>query len=70
MTGPTGQARRKLLAEIVADADRLLELARQAQVGLPADGREQQTIVDAAELLGQLLLQDVKAGRDRRRRWR
>ena len=30
-------ARRRLLAEIVADADRLLELARQAQDGLPND---------------------------------
>ena len=56
------RARRKLLGEIVADADRLLELARQAQVGLPAGGAEQLAIVDAAELLGQLLLQDVKRG--------
>ena len=54
------RARRKLLGEIVADADRLLELARQAQVSLPADSVERLTIVDAAELLGQLLLQDVK----------
>ena len=52
--------RRKLLGQIVADADRLLELARQAQDGLPADGSERQAIVGAAELLGQLLLQDVK----------
>ena len=54
------QARRQLLAEIVADADRLLELARQAQGELPADSVQQQTIVDGAELLGQLLLQDVR----------
>lgn len=54
------QARRKLLAEIVADADRLLELARQAQGELPADSVQQQTIADGAELLGQLLLQDVR----------
>ena len=56
------RARRRLLAQIVADADRLLELARQAQEGRPADGPEWQAIVDAAELLGQLLLQDVKRG--------
>ncbi len=41
------QARTALLAKIVADADRLLEAARQG-------------IVAAAELLGQLLLQDVE----------
>ena len=54
------RARRRLLAQIVADADRLLELARQAQDGLDADSLERPAIVDAAELLGQLLLQDVK----------
>ena len=58
------RARRRLLGQIVADADRLLELARQAQDGLDADGAECQAIVDAAELLGQLLLQDVKRGGD------
>ena len=58
------RARRKLLGEIVADADRLLELARQALLGLAVDSREQQAIVDAAELLGQLLLQDVRRGDD------
>ena len=58
------RARRKLLGQIVADADRLLELARQAQDGLDADSAEWQAIVDAAELLGQLLLQDVKRSTD------
>ena len=58
------RARRRLLGQIVADADRLLELARQAQDGLDADSAERQAIVDAAELLGQLLLQDVKRGGD------
>ena len=53
-------ARRRLLSEIVVDADRLLELARLDQAGLPADSDQRQVIVDAAELLGQLLLQDVK----------
>ena len=54
------KARRKLLGEIVADADRLLELARQAWVELPEDSGQRQGIVDGAELLGQLLLQDVE----------
>ena len=36
------RARRKLLGELVGDADRLLELARQAQAGLPADSQERQ----------------------------
>ena len=54
------RARRKLLGQIVADADRLLELARQAQQGLSAESQERQAIVDAADLLGQLLLQDVE----------
>ena len=45
---------------LVADADRLLELARQAWVELPEDSAQRQNIVDGAELLGQLLLQDVE----------
>ena len=58
------RARRKLLGEIVGDADRLLELARKVQAGLPADSGERMAVVDAAELLGQLLLQDVKRSGD------
>ena len=54
------RARQTLLAEIVRDADRLLELSRQAQGELPENGEERQRIVDAAELLGQLLLQDIE----------
>ena len=57
---PDRRARKVLLAEIVADADRLLELSRQAQGELPEDSAERQGIVAAAELLGQLLLQDVE----------
>ena len=53
------QKRAALLAGIVADA-RLLELSRQAQGELPEDSAERQRIVTAAELLGQLLLQDVE----------
>ena len=54
------RARQTLLAEIVRDADRLLELSRQAQGELPENGEERQHIVTAAELLGQLLLQDIE----------
>ena len=53
------RARTALLAGIVADADRLLELSRQAQGELAEDSAERQQMV-AAELLGQLLLQDVE----------
>ena len=44
------RARQALLAGIVADADRLLELSRRAQGELPEDGAERP--VAAAELLG------------------
>ena len=54
------QARAALLAGIVEDADRLLELSRQAQGELAEDRSERQRIVAASELLGQLLLQDVE----------
>ena len=54
------KARTALLGEIVADADRLLEMARQAQGALPEGSPEREGIVAAAELLGQLLLQDVQ----------
>ena len=53
------RARAALLSLIVADADRLLELSRQAQGELPEDSAERQRIVAAAELLGQLLLQSL-----------
>ena len=58
------RARTALLAKIVADADRLLELSRQAQGELPENGEERQRIVAAEELLGQLLLQDVEQADD------
>ena len=54
---PDKRARQALLAGIVADADRLLELPRQAQGELGEDSAERQQIV-AAKLLGRLLLQD------------
>ena len=54
------RARQALLSGIVADADRLLELSRQAQGDSAQDSAQRQQIVAAAELLGQLLLQDVE----------
>ena len=54
------KARAALLGELVADADRLLELARPAWVELPEGSAQRQSIVDGAELLGQLLLQDIE----------
>ncbi len=58
------EERRALLQKIVADADRVVELARQAQGRFPADNPQRQGIVEAAELLGQLLLQDVERQED------
>ena len=54
------KARAALLTELVADADRLLELARRAWLELSEDSVQRQSIVDGAELLGQLLLQDIE----------
>jgi len=56
--------RRALLQKIVADADRVVELARQAQERFPADSPQRQGIGEAAQLLGQLLLQDVERQED------
>ena len=55
-----GRAGKDLLAGIVADADRLLELSRMAQEELAEDSVQRQSVVDASELLGQLLLQDIE----------
>lgn len=54
------KARRKFLGRIVADADRLLEVARQALSEHPPESAEHKKLTEAAELLGQLLLQDVE----------
>ena len=54
------RTRQKPLGEVVADADRLPELARQAWAGLSAGSAERPAEVDGAELLGQLLLPDVQ----------
>jgi len=54
------KARRAFLQGIVADADRVLELCRQAQERLAVEDPRWQSIRASAELLGQLLLQDVE----------
>jgi len=56
--------RRSLLGRIVADADRVLDLARQAQGRCMKESLQRNGIVEAAELLGQLLLQDVERKED------
>ncbi|MEK7777065.1 MAG: IS1182 family transposase, partial [Chloroflexota bacterium] len=57
-------ARRKFLQGVVADADRLLEGARQVRERCPEGSAEDQRVVEAAQLLGQLLLQDVERRAD------
>ena len=54
------RARKALLAGIVGDADRLLELSRLAQEESAEDSVQRQRILAGAELLGQLLLQDIE----------
>jgi len=54
------KARQKFLNSVVADADRLLEMARQALSTYTPESDEHKKLTEAAELLGQLLLQDVE----------
>jgi len=58
------KARRSFLQGIVADADRILEIGRRSQAGEPEGSAGRQGIIEAAELLGQLLLQDVERKED------
>ena len=53
-------SRKKFLAGIVADADRLLELARQVRSSYAEEGDETKEIAQAADLLMQLLAQDIE----------
>jgi DDE family transposase/transposase-like protein DUF772 len=53
-------ARQQFLATIVADADRVLELARQACTARTADGLATTELVTAAGLLSRVLAQDVE----------
>ena len=58
------KARRAFLQGIVANADRVLELARQARERLAEGDGQRESIAKAAVLLGQLLLQDVERKED------
>jgi transposase len=53
-------ARERFLAEIVTDADRLLERARVARGTLEAEGPEDTALVEAAGLLSRVLCQDIE----------
>jgi len=54
------KARQKFLRGIVADADRLLETARQTLTKYLPDSDEYKQLTEAAELLSQLLLQNIE----------
>jgi transposase len=56
--------RRRLLGEIVADADRLLEQAREARTGLEAGSAAETALLEAAGLLSRVLQQDVERRED------
>jgi len=58
------KARQDFLQGIVADAERVLEIACQSQAGEPEGSARVNRIVEAAGLLGQLLLQDVECTDD------
>ncbi|MDO8670380.1 MAG: transposase, partial [Dehalococcoidia bacterium] len=54
------KARQKFLSGVVSDADRLLELARRAMTAYAPESDECKKLAEAADLLSQLLLQDVE----------
>jgi hypothetical protein len=54
------EQRRRFLGEIVADADRLLDLARQARAALEARSPAEATLLEAAGVLSRVLQQDVE----------
>jgi len=54
------KARQQFLGSIVSDADRLLEVERQALTGHAPESAEHKRLTEAADLLAQLLLQDVE----------
>ena len=54
------QQRRAFLAVVVADADRVLELVRQARSTLTEDSPEDRALTEAAGLLARVLQQDVE----------
>ena len=54
------QARQRFLAEIVPDAEQLLEVVRGTRSELTKDSPEDQELVAAAELLARILAQDIE----------
>jgi len=58
------KARRRFLTEVVADADRLLEMARETLAASELASVEHKRLTEAMNLLGQLLLQDVERAAD------
>ncbi len=54
------QARQRFLAEIVADAEQLLELVRGTRSDLTKDSPEDQELVAAAGMLARILAQDIE----------
>jgi hypothetical protein len=57
-------ARALFLNGIVADADRLMEMARETLAGYEAESAEHKQLIEASNLLGQLLLQDIERTAD------
>jgi transposase len=53
-------ARQRFLAEIVADADQLLELVRGTRAGLVENSAEDKELLAAAEVLARILAQDIE----------
>jgi hypothetical protein len=53
-------ARQSLLQQIVADADRLLEVTRATLGDRPTDDPQRASLSEAAELLSRILLQDIE----------
>jgi|LNFM01.2.fsa_nt_gb transposase len=58
------EQRRRFLGEIVADADRLLEQAREARSGLEAGSAAEALLLEAAGLLSRVLVQDIERRED------
>lgn len=56
--------RQRFLGEVVTDADRLLELTRQAREPLETDGPADRVLVTTAGLLSRVLLQDLERRED------
>jgi hypothetical protein len=56
------KARQRFLAEIIRDAEQLLELVRGTRAGLEEHGPADQALVAEAELLARFLAQDIERG--------